>query len=572
MLTDPVLKSKVDSLWDKLWSGGLSNPLDAIEQFSFLLFLKRLEEGEEDRERRARHRKEQYKPVFKDSELRWSYWTNLKAEEALKVVKERVFPFVKALGGEGGSFAEQMVNAEFKINKPSLLIEACKMIDQIQISSQNQDVQGDLYEYLLSKLNTAGTNGQFRTPRHIIRMMVKMLDPRPRERMCDPAAGTCGFPVNAYQHILETHTRPVNLTYDEDGFPHGLIGEKLTKEEHEFLQSSAITAFDNDSGMTMLRIGSMNLMLHGIEHPHFTYADTLSKAFTEEKKYDVILANPPFKGAIDSSDVNPTLPTKVKKTEILFLHLFLRLLEVGGRAAVIVPDGVLFGSSNAHNELRRQLIDQNRLDAVISMPTGVFRPYAGVSTAVLVFTKGGATDKIWFYDMEHDGFSLDDKRQKISESDIPDILDCWKNRTEPKFAAKRTQRLAELRKLIEPMKAQRLKLLADLNRLTFEHAIAREDSVTNALAALEVDKQKLVSLHEHLYPLQTEINQLTRQFWVSRDQVKANKYDFSTSRYRQVERDEHFYEETHITLQRLRQLEAVETTEITMLQGLMAKP
>ena len=207
MLTDPVLKSKVDSLWVKLWSGGLSNPLDAIEQFSFLLFLKRLEEAEEDRERRSRHRKERYKPVFKDSKLRWSYWTNLKAEEALAVLKERVFPFVKALGGEGGSFAEQMVNAEFKINKPSLLIEACKMIDQIQISSQNQDVQGDLYEYLLSKLNTAGTNGQFRTPRHIIRMMVKLLDPRPGERMCDPAAGTCGFPVNVYQHILETHTR-----------------------------------------------------------------------------------------------------------------------------------------------------------------------------------------------------------------------------------------------------------------------------------------------------------------------------------------------------------------------------
>jgi type I restriction enzyme M protein len=572
MLTDPVLKSQVDSLWDKLWSGGLSNPLDAIEQFSFLLFLKRLEEAEEDRERRSRHRKEQYKPVFKDPKLRWSYWANLKAEEALKVVKERVFPFVKTLGGEGGSFADQMINAEFKINKPSLLIEACKMIDQIQISSQNQDVQGDLYEYLLSKLNTAGTNGQFRTPRHIIRMMVKMLDPRPGERMCDPAAGTCGFPVNVYQHILETHTRPANLTYDDDGFPHGLIGEKLTKEEHEFLQSSAITAFDNDSGMTMLRIGSMNLMLHGIEHPHFTYADTLSKAFQEEKQYDLILANPPFKGAIDSSDVNPTLPTKVKKTEILFLHLFLRLLEVGGRAAVIVPDGVLFGSSNAHTELRRQLIEENRLDAVISMPSGIFRPYAGVSTAVLVFTKGAATEKIWFYDMEHDGFSLDDKRQKASENDIPDILDCWKKRHEPTFASKRTQHLAELRKQIEPLKLLRLKLLAEVNRLTFEHAIAGEGTGEKALAALEVDKQKLVSLHQQLEPIQTEINQLTRQFWVSKNHVKANKYDLSASRYRQVERVEQFYEHTHVTLQRLRRLEAVETSEIAALQEMTAKP
>jgi len=572
MLTDPVLKSKVDSLWDKLWSGGLSNPLDAIEQFSFLLFLKRLEEGEEDRERRARHRKEQYKPVFKDSELRWSYWTNLKAEEALKIVKERVFPFVKTLGGEGGSFAEQMVNAEFKINKPSLLIEACKMIDQMQISSQNQDVQGDLYEYLLSKLNTAGTNGQFRTPRHIIRMMVKIVGPRPGERMCDPAAGTCGFPVNVYQHILETHTRPTNLTIDEDGFPHGLIGEKLSKEEHEFLQSSAITAFDNDSGMTMLRIGSMNLMLHGIERPHFTYADTLSKAFTEEKKYDLILANPPFKGAIDSSDVNPTLPTKVKKTEILFLHLFLRLLEVGGRAAVIVPDGVLFGTSNAHTEMRRKLVEENRLDAVISMPSGVFKPYAGVSTAVLVFTKGAATEKIWFYDMEHDGFSLDDKRQKVSANDIPDILDCWKNRHEPSFAAKRTKRLAELRKRIEPLKAQRLTLLSAVNRLTFERTMAGDHNGEQARVALEADEDKLGSLHAQLAPIQTEINQLTRQFWVDKDQIKTHKYDLSASRYRLVERDEQFYETPQLTLDRLRQLETNATADITALKEMVAKP
>src|SRR6267154_3092884 len=395
MLTDPVLKSKIDSLWDKLWSGGLSNPLDAIEQFSFLLFLKRLEEGEEDRERRARHRKEQYKPVFKDSKLRWSYWTNLQAEEALKVVKERVFPFVKTLGGEGGSFAEQMVNAEFKINKPSLLIEACKMIDQIQISSQNQDVQGDLYEYLLSKLNTAGTNGKFRTPRHIIRMMVKMLDPRPGERVCDPAAGTCGFLVNAWQHLLESHTDPRDLTLDDEGWPHGLTGSRLKKEEWDFAQKNGFTGFDSDSGMTMLRIGSMNLMLHGLTSPRFQCTDTLSKAFNDERAYDVVLANPPFKGAIDSADVNPSLPAKCKKTEILFLHLFARLLENGGRSAVIVPDGVLFGSSRAHVEVRKKLIEDNRLDAVVSMPSGVFRPYAGVSTAVLVFTKGSSTDKIW---------------------------------------------------------------------------------------------------------------------------------------------------------------------------------
>jgi type I restriction enzyme M protein len=456
MLTDPTLRGQVDALWDKLWSGGLANPLDAIEQFSFLLFMKRLDEAEEDRERNARQHGKKRDSIFPDPKLRWSYWTNLKADEALKYVKEKVFPFIKTLGGSGGSFAEQMANAEFKINKPSLLIEACTAIDAMHISEQNQDVQGDLYEYLLGRLNTAGTSGQFRTPRHIIRMMVKMLDPKPRDRMCDPAAGTCGFPVNFYQHILETHTDPSILHYDEDGYPHPLIGEKLTKAEHEFLQKEAITAYDSDSGMTMLRIGSMNLMLHGIERPRFHYTDTLSKSFDEEKCYDVVLANPPFKGAIDAADINPTLPTRVRKTEILFLHLFLRLLELGGRAAVIVPDGVLFGTSNAHIEIRKKLIEENRLDAVVSMPSGVFRPYAGVSTAVLVFTKGATTERIWFYDMDHDGFSLDDRRQKVPENDIPDILECWKHRHDAKFAQRRAQRLADLQNKLRRSKRRRL--------------------------------------------------------------------------------------------------------------------
>src|SRR5213595_1205126 len=283
MLTDPALRSQIDALWDKLWTGGLSNPLDAIEQLSFLLFLKRLDEAEQDRERDIRLHRTKRGPIFPDPKLRWSYWTNLKADEALKHVREVVFPFIKTLGGAGGSFAVQMENAEFKINKPSLLIEACKAIDAMQISAQNQDVQGDLYEYLLSKLNTAGQNGQFRTPRHIIRMMVKMLDPRPGERVCDAAAGTCGFLVNAWQHLLETHTDPRDLTLDEEGWPHGLTGSRLTKEEYEFGQTKALTGFDSDSGMTMLRIGSMNLMLHGLTSPRFHYTDTLSKGFNEER-------------------------------------------------------------------------------------------------------------------------------------------------------------------------------------------------------------------------------------------------------------------------------------------------
>lgn len=573
MLTDSNLRSAVDALWDKLWSGGLSNPLDAIEQLSFLLFLKRLDEKEQDNERAAQRRGKKHTPTFPHKELRWSHWTQLPADKALKTAKEEVFPFIKTLGGTGGSFAEQMENAEFKINKPSLLIEACKAIDALQISAQNQDVQGDLYEYLLSKLNTAGTNGQFRTPRHIIRMMVKMVDPRPGERVCDPAAGTCGFLVNAWQHLLETHTDPRDLTYDEEGYPHGVTGAKLPREVFtEEAQRHAITGYDSDSGMTMLRIGSMNLMLHGIASPNFRYTDTLSKAFNEEKCYDIVLANPPFKGAIDAGDVNPSLPTKVKKTEILFLHLFLRLLENGGRAAVIVPDGVLFGSSKAHVEIRRLLIEQNRLDAVISMPSGVFRPYAGVSTAVLRFTKGGSTEKIWFYDMEHDGLSLDDKRQKVSENDIPDLLNCWQARRDAKFQQKRAQRLAELQKQIAPLKADRLKHYAIIHRLRFEEVIANGGKADAARAARERAEAELATLQAQVAPLQTEINQLGRQFWITKDQAKANNYDLSSSRYRQIEQDEVFYEKPTITLERLRKLEDSAVADIAALEKMLAKP
>ena len=477
MLTDLQLRSKIDALWDKLWSGGLSNPLDAIEQLSFLIFLKQLDEREQDAERAARMRgnkSESLSPRTDDGrKLRWSHWSQLPAEQALRQVKDQVFPFLKNLGNRAGSFGEHMTNAEFKINKPSLLIEACRAIESLDISGQNQDVQGDLYEYLLSKLNTAGTNGQFRTPRHIRRMMVKMLDPRPGERLCDPAGGTAGFLVSTWEHILETHTDPRDLAYDDDGYPHGLTGSRLKHEEWEFAQTRAFTGYDSDSGMAMLRIGSMNLMLHGLTTPRFHYADTLSKAFQEERAYDLVAANAPFKGAIDSADVNPSLSAKCKKTEILFLHLYLRLLENGGRAAVIEPDGVLFGSSNAHVEIRRKLIEENRLDGVVSMPSGVFRPYAGVSTAVLLFTKGASTERIWFYDMEHDGFSLDDKRQRVPENDISDLLACWQHRHDPKFQKQRAARLAELQEQITPLKKERLEHYAHIHRLKFEEVVAQ---------------------------------------------------------------------------------------------------
>ncbi|AFZ56191.1 N-6 DNA methylase [Anabaena cylindrica FACHB-243] len=582
MLTDPNLKSKVDLLWDKLWTGGLSNPMDAIEQFSFLLFLKRLDETEDLNERQAKRRKEDYQPKI-PAEMRWRNWTQKKAEDALNHVKNKVFPWLKEMGNsdneeeneEGNkqetnedksSFSEYMQTAEFKINKPSLLIEACKSIDEMKISEQNQDVQGDLYEYLLNKLSIAGRNGQFRTPRHIIRMMVEMVEPKPTDRIGDLAAGTCGFPVNAYQYILEKNTSP-EILFDEKGNKH-LVGDLLTPEESEFLQTEAFTAYDNDSGMTMLRIGSMNFMLHGIEQPRFFAKDTLSKRFDDENTLDLVLMNPPFKGAVDAADVHPKLAGLSKKSELLFLHLILRVLDMGGRCAVIVPDGVLFGSSKAHVEIRKKIIEENRLDGVVSMPSGVFKPYAGVSTAVLLFTRGGTTDRVWFYDMEHDGFSLDDKRQPVTENDIPDILDCWQNRFNADVTQQNEERLAELKKQIAPLKAERLLLHKEINRLSFENAVAPADDEATS-QALETDKQKLALLHEKISPLQNEINRLNRQFWVTKAQVRGNKYDLSASRYRQVEQDEVFYDVPQVTLERLLKLEDVMGAEVRELEILL---
>jgi len=440
----------------------------------------------------------------------------------------------------------------------------------MDIAQQQQDVQGDLYEYLLSKLSTAGRNGQFRTPRHIIRMMVQMIAPRPKERIGDLAAGTCGFLVNAYQYILETHTSPEILRYDEQGWPHNLIGDQLTDEEQKALKLPvSLRGFDNDSGMTMLRIGSMNLMLHGIESPQFFYKDTLSKAYEQEREYDVILMNPPFKGAVDKNDLNDSLqPAGTTKSELLFLHLILRTLDMGGRCAVIVPDGVLFGSSRAHVELRRKLIEENRLDGVISMPGGVFKPYAGVSTAVLFFTRGAKTDKIWFYDMASDGFSLDDKRAPATENDIPDILACWQNRQNVEFQTRRQARIDELTFHLKPLNEERLRLDAEINRLNFEDAISSSGDGPIA-EELQGVISRLADLQAQLNPLRTEFNQFSRQFWVTKDHVMANKFDLSASRYRQIVGDEVYYEKPQITLDRMTLLEQVMGTEINELKKVL---
>jgi len=570
VLTDTKLRSQVDQLWDKLWAGGLSNPLDAIEQFSYLLFFKRLDDMENQRERQAGRRGKPFEPRIPE-EIRWRTWTKFEAQKALDHVKEVVFPLFKEMGEEGSSFEAYMVNAEFKINKPSLLIEACNAIDQMQISEQNQDVQGDLYEYLLSKLNTAGRAGQFRTPRHIIRMMVQMVDPKPGERIGDLAAGTCGFLVNAYQHILAKHTSPEVLEFNDEGTPHNLVGDLLTPEQREFLEKEALRGYDNDSGMTMLRIGSMNLMLHGIDSPNYFYQDTLSKSFTEEREYDVILMNPPFKGAVDKGDISETLPSNTTKTELLFPHLILRALDMGGRCAVIVPDGVLFGSSRAHVELRRKLVEENRLDGVVSMPSGVFKPYAGVSTAVLLFTKGAKTERVWFYDMAHDGFSLDDKRQPVPENDIPDILECWRNRHDPEFQLARERRAADLDAQLKPLIEERLRLEGEINRLTFEEAIAAEGKEAEAArAALEEAKAALEALRGQIAPLKAKRDQLSRQFWVEKDELIRNHYDLSTSRYRDMPKSREYFEDPDTTLERLLALEEVIIGELRNLREEMS--
>ncbi len=319
-----------------------------------------------------------------------------------------------------------MKNANFEIKNASLLQGAVSLIESTQITQQNQDVQGDIYEHLLSSLTTAGLNGQFRTPRHIIRMMVELLDPKIFQKICDPACGSAGFLINSYQHIMKEHTSEELIEYDEDKVPHHCIGDKLTEKERQFLMKDQFYGFEFDN--TMVRIAAMNMILHGFEEPNIRNQDTLNKSFKEKEKYHVVFANPPFAGNVNKSEISDNFEIMTTKTELLFLELFYNLLLMGGQACVIVPEGALFGSSNAHKSIRQLILENCRVDAVISMPSGVFKPYAGVSTSVIHFTKGEKTEKVWFYGMENDGYSLDDKRDRIEKNDIPDILKKFKNR------------------------------------------------------------------------------------------------------------------------------------------------
>jgi type I restriction enzyme M protein len=451
MLT-PNLRSKVDALWDRFWSGGIANPLTAIEQISYLLFMRRLDALDEKNRGDAEFLKREHTSLFHGTyqtrrgeerprqELRWSWFRHLEAEQMLEHVRDYVFPFIKTLEDGGQIFTKYMQDAVFIIPKASLLVEAVGIMDDLYAELERerqeagqafQDVQGDLYEYLLSEISSAGKNGQFRTPRHIIQLIVTLVDPKLGEEVCDPACGTGGFLLGAYQHLLTQHTSAEHRFLGEDGIERGLMGDRLTDpRQWAALKEKTFHGYDFDT--TMVRIGLMNLLLHGIDRPNLGYMDTLSKRFKETDRYDVVLANPPFKGAIDKGDVNEELRLKTTKTELLFVNRIMNLLRVGGRAGVIVPDGVLFGSSNAHRDLRKMLIDECELQGIVKLPAGVFKPYAGVSTAALIFVKGGKTEHVWYYDMQADGYSLDDKREKVAENDIPDVIARWRARSPEK--------------------------------------------------------------------------------------------------------------------------------------------
>lgn len=411
------LKNKIDKVWETFWTGGITNPLTVIEQFTYLLYIKGLDDNEKKKEADAELLGLEFEGIFPKGkpQLRWSIFSNMGPDEMFEVVIQEVFPFIKDLGGKESIYSKFMKDAIFVIPTPSLLARVVAGINgllQASNSDGKKDTLGDLYEYLLSKLATAGTNGQFRTPRHIIDMIVRLMKPTPEDIIVDPSAGSAGFLVGAGEYLKENHN---------DMF--------LIQGLKEHFNQNMFHGFEMDG--TMLRIGAMNMMLHGVDNPNIAYRDSLSEQNKDIEQYTLVLANPPFKGSLDYESVSDDLLkiTKTKKTELLFLALFIRMLKKGGRCASIVPDGVLFGSSKAHKSIRQEIVDNHKLEAIISMPPGVFKPYAGVSTAIMIFTKTGAggTDNVWFYDMKSDGYSLDDKRNPIKENDIPDILNRFDN-------------------------------------------------------------------------------------------------------------------------------------------------
>ena len=517
------LRSRIDRLWEEFWTGGITNPLTVIEQISFLMFARLLDMRESTEEKKFdsinRGKNKKFPGVFfkpSQQHMRWSVFRHKGGDDKLRIIRDELFPHFRSLGGNGkgvdepkNTFSEYMKDAQLLIQKPSLLASAIDMIQELPLTQG--DTKGDLYEYLLSKLTTAGINGQFRTPRHIIRLMVDLVLHGNEEEAItwtvgDPAAGTGGFLVGFLEALREHNTSEAGKVVVNDNGKEEVTytGDKITPRQWKHIQSGMFHGFDFD--VTMLRIAAMNLMLHGVDTPDIHYQDTLSNNFPEKfpkiasNAFELIMANPPFKGSLDYSDVHSSLTGKVKtkKTELLFIVLMLRMLKQGGRCAVVVPDGVLFGSSQAHKSLREMLIEQHQLEAVVKLPAGVFKPYAGVSTAIMFFTKDGRTTDVWFYDVQADGLSLDDKRDPVAENDLPDVRQRWAKRN-PKKDTDRT----------------------------------------------------------------------AKSFFVSKKEIADNAYDLSINRYKEIVHEEIKYDTPKTILKRLKKMEAEVASDLEELEAML---
>jgi type I restriction enzyme M protein len=524
MLTGQI-RNDIDKLWEKFWTGGIANPLTVIEQISYLMFARMLDMQEDLAERKARGKS--FDRLFPDTSegqlLRWKNFKQMSGQEMLKHLKKEVFPFFAQLGKEAhgttgttgttqhamAHIGEYMQDADIEIKNESVLVAAVEMIEKLPLTKT--DVKGDIYEYLLSKLTTAGINGQFRTPRHIIDTMIELLDVQPQDVICDPSCGTAGFLARTMEFLNKKYSSKAGIHEDEEGNKQ-YSGDQL-EPYRDHINNNMFWGFDFDT--TMLRVSSMNMLLHGVNGANILYQDSLSKSIKEnypkqeEDFFDVVLANPPFKGSLDETNTNPDVLgiVKTKKTELLFVAHILRMLKLGGRSATIVPDGVLFGSSKAHQQLREELIENNQLEGIISLPSGVFKPYAGVSTAILLFTKGGETDQVWFYDVQADGYSLDDKRSPIEQNDLPDVM----------------AQYAEYRK-------QRESHQPDYSQWS--------------------DKKE-------------------KAFLVDKADIAVNKYDLSINRYKEVVYEVEVYEEPKVILGRLMELEKEIMAELGELEEML---
>lgn len=535
------LKSSIDNLWEDFWVGGITNPLTVIEQITYLMYSRMLDSLELRDEKRKQLTKINFKPRFapEQQEFRFSQYSNLGSDEMMEVVRDGVFQHFRTLGNSDSLLGNFMKDARLEIVKPSLLTKAVEMIKNLPLD--RGDTKGDLYEYLLSKLTTAGINGQFRTPRHIIRAVVEMMEPNParNETVCDPACGTGGFLATSYEYLLEKYSSLESV--------HGELGvnERGELEEQKIYTGDLLTAYrahvdqnmfhGYDFDTTMLRIAAMNLIMHGVEQPDIHYQDTMSQSFNDnfpqqsKNAFNLILANPPFTGSLDEEDIDPSLLSivKTKKTELLFIARIIQMLKVGGRSAIIVPQGVLFGASKAHQSLREILVEGNQLEAVINLPSGVFRPYAGVATAVIIFTKGGKTDHVWFYDLKNDGYSLDDKRNPIKNNDLPHLVASWKHYRTLKGSP------------VDNFMGE--KLSSSLTKEAFD----------------EINGKK--NYHDRT----------TKAFIVAKEDIASNKYDLSINRYKEIIYDIEELEDPKILLRRLKDLENEIISDLSDLENML---